>query len=121
MTILVINPGTGPVSNTSEEHAAANIKVYAEDITKKNGVVVITINRDKTRDYGEGRFAFQLDIKKGGRKSTLEIQMPGIPIEKVRYLGNPDQDIWQFPRLYVDGSSWVWMYAVNRGDIEEKS
>jgi hypothetical protein len=34
-------------------------------------------------------------------------------LEKVRYLDSENQDIFNFPRLYVDGSSWVWKYALN--------
>jgi hypothetical protein len=30
----------------------------------------------------------------------------------VRYLGIPGQNIWDFPRLFVDGSSWVWKFAI---------
>lgn len=118
--MIVINPGTGPVDNSSEEHAEANMKVYGEDIAKQNGVAVTAIHRDKTLDYGEGRFAFRMDIEKGGKKRTLEVQMPGLPIDKVRFLGRPDQDIWHFPRLYLDGSSWVWKFAVNLGDLKEE-
>jgi hypothetical protein len=30
----------------------------------------------------------------------------------LRFTGAADQNIWDFPRLYVNGSSWVWIYAV---------
>lgn len=38
--------------------------------------------------------------------------MPGIALENVRYVGADDQNIWDFPRLYVEGSSWVWEFGV---------
>lgn len=36
--------------------------------------------------------------------------MPGWPLGQVRW--QPDADAWQFPRLYVDGGSWLWGFAV---------
>ena len=43
---------------------------------------------------------------------TCDVSMPGFSIERVRYLGLANQNIWQFPRLYIDGSSWVWKFAI---------
>lgn len=65
--------------------------------------------KDKESD-ANGRFRFVL--VRGERR--CEIDMPGLPIDRVRYVGGEGQDIWDFPRLYVDGSSWVWKFAVNR-------
>lgn len=113
MTVVVINPGTGPVREATVAQAEANIKVYAQDIAKKHGLVVLATRREESSDTGDGRYVFLLDCEKEGRKWTLEIQMPGWPLEKVRYLGTPDQNIWDFPRLYVDGSSWVWKFAMD--------
>ena len=44
---------------------------------------------------------------------TIEIQMPGLPVDRVRFLDEDGQNIWDFPRLYVDDSSWVWKYALS--------
>ena len=44
--------------------------------------------------------------------------MPGISLEKVRFMGKEDENIWDFPRLYVDDESYVWKYAlINKGKI----
>lgn len=109
--MFVVNPGTEPVNQATVENALANMVVFGKDL-KPLGVEVLRIERAKDLDYGEGRFAFKLFLSKDGKEWNLEIQMPGLPIERVRYLG-PPQDIWQFPRLYVDGSSWVWKFAIN--------
>lgn len=100
-----INPGSGPVADASMEEAEANIRQLIEDI----GVPDVTYHRDEEHDYGDGRYCFVL--QHGDRES--EIQMPGIPVDRVRFLGANGQNIWHFPRLYVDGSSWVWKYAIN--------
>jgi hypothetical protein len=102
--VMVINPGTGPVLESSEDHASENIKHFITD----NCVNNVNCVRIAKHDYGDGRYAFLL------WKDNIchEIQMPGIPLEKVRYMKNEGQNIWDFPRLYVDGSSWVWCYAL---------
>ena len=101
---VVINPGSGPVEGTTEENAIENIKHFIVD----NGVERVKWVRIPEMDYGKGRYAFLLwkDIH------CSEIQMPGLPLEQVRYMRTDDQDIWHFPRLYVDGGSWVWHYAL---------
>ncbi len=45
--------------------------------------------------------------------------MPGIPLSEVRYVKG--LNAWLFPRLYVDGSSWLWEFAINmaRGDLAD--
>ncbi|MFJ2477089.1 hypothetical protein ACIOWI_29645 [Streptomyces sp. NPDC087659] len=106
--MIVINPGSGPVAEATEEHAAINIAVFADDL-RRAGFAVDGCTRTPDADYGDGRYAFTLAMADG---RAIEIQMPGLPTDKVRYLSEPDQNIWDFPRLYVDGSSWVWSYAL---------
>lgn len=44
------------------------------------------------------------------------VDMPSLSLEKIRYMGEKTQNIWDFPRLYVNGSSWVWKYATIKKD-----
>lgn len=104
---IIINPGTGPVFDATAESAAANIVAFIADLN----VGPLAIRRDEAADSG-GRFGFVL-THENGRK--IAVDMPGLPIDRVRYVQAPDQNIWNFPRLYVDGSSWVWRYGVNVG------
>jgi len=48
--------------------------------------------------------------------------MPGLPLDRVRYIGAPEQNAWRFPRLFVDGNSWLWEFALEiaRGALGEK-
>ena len=102
---LIINPGSGPVIAATEENAISNIEHFILD----SGIKDVDFVRIPSKDYGDGRFAFVL------WKDNIchEVQMPGLSLEKVRYVDSEEQDIWQFPRLYVDGSSWVWKFAIN--------
>ncbi|MFJ8153924.1 hypothetical protein [Streptomyces sp. NPDC094468] len=106
---ISINPGTGPVAEATEANAATNITVFGDDL-RKAGLDVRDCTRKPDDDYGDGRFAFQLAMADG---RTIEIQMPGLPIERVRFMSQDGQNIWNFPRLYVDGSSYVWEFALS--------
>lgn len=115
--MIFINPGTEPVNNATKENARKNIQQFAVDLNMPG----IKIRRRKKADYGDGRFAFVLT----NSLYKVEIQMPGLPLEKVRYINSETQNIWHFPRLYVDDSSWVWLFALScarallNGDIEK--
>lgn len=101
---IIINLGTGPVKNATEKNAIENIKHFILD----NRVEDVNWVRIPQMDYKEGRYAFVL----WKENTCYEIQMPGLPLEQVRYMGSEDQNILDFPRLYVDGSSWIWEYAI---------
>lgn len=108
---IVINPGTGPVAGATAAEAGHNMSVFAQEVAQMRDeprenftVEVLDLAEDN------GRFFFSLTHLPS--ESSVEIEMPGLPLDQVRYLDLPTQDIWDFPRLYVDGSSWVWLYAV---------
>lgn len=104
---IYINPGTGGVTNANEKNAVDNIKHFITDLNLTN----IKYTRFSELDYGEGRYCFILfDLE---RNRCCEIQMPGLTLGNVRYVDSSTQNIWNFPRLYVDGSSWVWCYAID--------
>lgn len=102
---VFINPGSGPVNGAKLENAHENIKYLIIDIGLDPDDIVTTHYPEYDED---GRFYFELEYK-GCR---CDIMMPGLPLNQVRYMGENDQNIWDFPRLYVEGSSWVWMYAI---------
>ena len=104
LMVVIINPGSGPCEDAKESNAIENIRHYVTDC-QFEGIRVVRIPE---RDYGEGRFAFLL--WKGER--CHEIQMPGLPLNQVRFMDEEDQNIWDFPRLYLDGSSWVWKFCI---------
>lgn len=101
--MIIVNPGTGKCINATIENAQKNIEQFVNDLNLE-----VEITRAESADYGDGRFAF---ILKHG-KNSVEIQMPGLPSEQVQYRNAENQNIWHFPRLYVDGSSWVWCFAI---------
>jgi len=112
MVNIIINPGTGKVPNATEENAIENMKHFIVDCGVDNLVFVRFPKEDE-----DGRYHFLLfkDECTGGLFHRID--MPGLPLDKVRYMDSKMQNIWDFPRLYVDGSSWVWMYSL----LSEKS
>lgn len=105
---IIVNPGSGPVPEATEQHAAGNMAVFADDL-RTAGLGVDTFIRRADADYGDGRYAYTLAMDDG---RSIEIQMPGLPLDRVRYMGR-DQNIWDFPRLYVNDSSFVWEFALS--------
>jgi len=67
----------------------------------------------KTKIDSDGRVGFRFSRD----RFACDIDIPGLPIDQIRYLGKP-QNIWQFPRLYINGSSFVWMYVVSLARAE---
>jgi hypothetical protein len=104
---ITINPGTGPVEGGTLEQAKANMDAFSADL-RDAGLYATGLTRREHTD-ADGRFGYTLTM---GDARKLEILMPGLPLDQVRYVGADGQDIWDFPRLYVDGDSWIWMFAV---------
>lgn len=94
----IINPGSEPLPDATEEQAVLNMAAFADELSQHVGVASYV--RAATSDYGDGRYAFEILTDDERR---IEVQMPGAPLDRVR-------DGWT--RLYVDGSSWVWDFAL---------
>jgi hypothetical protein len=101
---IYVNPGAGPVEDADENYARMNVRAFIRDL-ELDGV---WFRRYVRADRGDGRFCYRL--YKGEQK--CEILVPGLPLKQVRFQDGLDP--WDFPRLYVDGSSWLWIYAVGR-------
>jgi hypothetical protein len=99
---VLINPGSGPVQNGSKEQSEINIKQFIADLEINGNYEFVKVEDDGRHTY-----------KVWNETHSHEIDMPAIPLENVRYLGTDGQKIFDFPRLFVDGSSFVWKYALN--------
>ena len=110
---MFINPGGGPVNgDVSFENASENIKAFIADCE----IPLIVVSSDHV-SYN-GRYTFVLRNDKYDYETVIE--MPGLPLEKVRYVKGDSRNIFYFPRLYVDGSSWIWYLAtITKAEIKE--
>lgn len=105
--MLIINPGAGNVTeDLGLEQAYKNILQFIED-----SEVPLEVSDYNSKPEENGRYNFILKLSLPVDIS-INVEMPSLPIEKVRFMGEQGQSIFDFPRLYVDGSSWVWKYAI---------
>jgi hypothetical protein len=118
---IIINPGSGPVSGATRENAEANMAVYITDLKEGGFTKAVDLLPQPDAPEDRGRWTFSITAD----KEVHEIEMPGLPVDEVRWMDREEQNIWDFPRLYVDGSSWVWFYALrstmNDLDDEDES
>lgn len=101
VTGVFINPGTGDVDGATEANAIETANRFVQDLGLLNPV---TVERNPDKDgCWEGWYAFVL--RYGERSCTLDV--PGVDPDLVQ-LGKP----WVSPRVYVDGSSWLWGFGL---------
>lgn len=99
--MIIINPGTEKQSNTTEENA---INV-AQTIIEDTGINGLTYTRGATEKDSGGWYNFIFSL--GGK--DLEVDIPGVD-PKVTTAGTP----FYSPRLYVDGSSWLYDFGISQ-------
>jgi len=106
------------------KHAVSNMRVFVKDVRDRHGTR-LKFERDGREHDGEGLYGFWI-VRSGrcptcGREYTdrarvhprrISVMMPGLSLERVRYMGEP-QNIWDFPRMCVDGNTWAWHFAIN--------
>ena len=105
---IVINPGTGPIENSIEKNAIDNMKHFVTDCKVEN---LQFLRYEEADDYDRFAFLLFVSTKYHGYDKVHIIHMPGLTLDKVRFMGG-DQNPWDFPRLYKDWSSWLWSYAL---------
>lgn len=109
--MVIINPGTETTKDYGWDEAYKNILQFIED-----SEVELYVYNSKHIPEDDGRYLFTLKSKLIP-KYEVEIEMPALPLNQVRFIDSEKQNVWDYPRLYVDGSSWVWKYAIIKKDI----
>jgi hypothetical protein len=113
---IILNPGAGKCEEGTFEQACRNIDSYIEDC----GVPLKIGEKHEVPDENN-RYMFKLDFETGMVDFRFEVLMPGVDLEKVRYLELENQDIWDFPRIIMDDESYVWKYGlINKKDAYDK-
>lgn len=119
---ILINPGAGPLLDPAgPDQALTNAQAFVQDLIALGNtasVAVLTQPTDldlalmmggtKYTTTHDGRYPFRLVVD--GHDHLLE--MPGLDLEHVRFMENPGQSILDFPRVFLDGSSWTWDIAL---------
>ena len=102
------------VANATVEHARENMRHFLADLDIERVAILEWSDLSYDKCYRDGRFAFVL---LADNNRWVDIQMPGWELSRVRFTGSEDQNIWHFPRLYVDGGGWVWSYALSSARV----
>lgn len=107
---LIVNPGADwVVAEHSPEAAAVNVAEFARQLEALGHEVThAPVVGPKSFD-GQCRYRFTVTVN----GTEHPVDMPGLPLDQVAFTGAEGQGIWDFPRLYVDESSWVWKYALD--------
>lgn len=105
MTRVVVNPGTGPIQDAHFRTAWKMMGLFAHDLVEQ-GIEVYQIELGTVSDRDGGRWEFELSARMGRVERSFTIQMPGTAVAA-------EGEAWVSPRLYVDGSSWLWGFAVS--------
>lgn len=95
--MVLINPGTEPLTDANEADARRNLAELISDAGLKGATV-------KVIGESGGRWDFRVTVA----GHSVEVASPGCPMGAAKgSLG-----VWQQPRFYVDGNSWLWEFAV---------
>lgn len=110
---VIINPGAGPIEGrrTTARDAERNIRAFRWEIGAPRGMIRIQ-RLGRSHEDLAGRYDFRLSIR--NRRDRTDISMPGLPLEEVRFVRGANVNVLRFPRLYVDGNSWLWPFAVSQ-------
>lgn len=110
MSGIMMNPGIGPVGGEiSWDNAYENITAYIADCE-----IPMRVVRSEHED-DEGRYLFVL--RNDEYDYQIEVEMPGLPLDRVRYVEGDKRNIFDFPRLYVDGISWIWYIGTIKKEL----
>jgi hypothetical protein len=99
----VINPGSRPVDNATEEAAEQNLQAFIDAATERG--LVLTDEPERRPDLDtDGRYGWALP-RAGG---AVEILMPGAPLEQ---LHGPTTDAYC---IRVGRDFWWWNDAIGQ-------
>lgn len=109
--MILLNPGAGPVAGATVRQATSNMRTFMADLKAKWPDLKPArwgrVGPTYARENG-GRAGFRVRV---GRRSCV-VEMPGHPLDMVK---DPLRAGQILPvRLYVDGSSWFWNFALSQ-------
>lgn len=112
--------GTEAVPRATLVNAEANVTEFIRDILVDVALPPDCELRESDIDLArlpqfdaDGRFAFTVTIPTPtGGSVILTVLMPGLPLNQVNFGARVDDRPREFPRLYLDGNSWLWRNAV---------
>jgi len=109
----VVNHGSEPISEASLCLAEVAVDRFAQQAAQVHGMRLRGRCRLPEADR-HGRFGFVLTFAwAAGQEIDHEIAMPGVSLDLVEYRAQDRTSCWDFYRLYLNGGSWLWEFAIN--------
>ncbi|MFD9895110.1 hypothetical protein ACFWY9_37690 [Amycolatopsis sp. NPDC059027] len=110
--MVMFSPGSGPLPTGHEDTAKSNVDAFVTDVCARWNYTLVTSQRRPEDDRDDGRYTWDLEFRRpNGKHHTCRVHMFGVP----RDYGQGENPLtFPEPRLYVDGSSWVWDFAVKQ-------
>lgn len=90
------------------DNAYKNILQFIED-----SEIPLVMKTAEGLPHEDGRFFFTLGSPLSP-ELFWEVEMPGLPLEEVRYTASFGRGMFDFPRIWVGGASWLWHHAIIR-------
>lgn len=114
-TVVILNPGAGRVrGRVTHKDADRNMRALLKEINLPGLDWCHDKSTKGCRGGYEGRYDYiVLGPRVGSSVLCFVVCMPGLPLERVRFTSFETQDCLEFPRLYVNGNSYYWLYAVS--------
>ncbi len=101
--MMIVNMGTQAMCDTSPKLAKVGIAQFVEDLD----IAKVKVKRDKKGD-NDGWYGFTLKSK----HAKISVLMPGLPLDYMRPAPGASKESIGFQRLYVEGNSWLWRFAL---------
>ncbi|OAP24491.1 MULTISPECIES: recombinase family protein [Amycolatopsis] len=109
-SMVIFSPGSGPLPTADEDTAAANLDAFVADVCARWDYTLVASRRRPEDDRDDGRYVWDLEFRRpNGKHHMCQAAMFGVPRD---YAEGGDSLMFPEPRLYVDGESWVWDFAV---------
>jgi hypothetical protein len=121
--IDVIDNGTGPLTGATLGQARDNTHTFIAEVIAglTNGFAVTTTRIEHStvdlgRQEADGRYTFTAHLAfVNGKETVLRVSMPGLPLDRLTFGADAADRPRNFPRMYLDGMSWLWPHAVRLG------
>jgi hypothetical protein len=99
--MIIINPGTFNTPKGDRSQSEHNIKEFIKQLG-------VDAEYKFIEDCSNGRHSYKI----WNDNHSHIVDMPAIPLKDIIYKSGEKRSIFEFPRLYVDGSSWLWEFAL---------
>lgn len=111
--IALVNPGSEPVRRPELGLAEAAVDRFVQQATQVHGLQFRGRRRLHSADRN-GRFGFVIAFADAsGLGMEHEIVMPGVRLRYLEYRGQGGGRVRYFYRLYLNGVSWLWPFAIS--------